>query len=249
MPGLARLPPRLEVVAAADAVEARLLGELRVLQQVARARTARVLPRRRCAFPLVTGGQALRKLEARPGASRRPLRDARGSRSTSAPRSSSARQRGERLEAEDALEERRRAIADRAELVLAPALGDQAALGEAGDDAVDVDAADARDLGPRHRAEVGDDRERLERGLRSPFSTGFSNRREHASAAARTRGTRSRRRPAPARSRLALRRSAPPGARAPPRPVPARPRRRRRGPRPAAAATRRRAEPRASAPA
>ena len=39
-----------------------------------------------------------------------------------------ARQRGERLDAEDALEERRRAVADRAELVVAAALGDQAAL-------------------------------------------------------------------------------------------------------------------------
>ena len=57
-----------------------------------------------------------------------------------------ARQRGERLEPEDALEERRRAVADRAELVVAAAFGDEPALDETGDDAVDVDAADARDL-------------------------------------------------------------------------------------------------------
>src|SRR5581483_4933164 len=65
-----------------------------------------------------------------------------------------------------ALEERRRPIADGAELVLTAVLDDEPALDEAGDDAVDVDAADARDLGPRARAEVGDDCERLERRLR-----------------------------------------------------------------------------------
>src|SRR3954447_22347028 len=75
------------------------------------------------------------------------------------------RQRGERLEAEDALEERCRAVADRAVLVHAPALADQPSFDEAGDDAVDVDAADSCDLRPRDRAEVRDDRERLERRL------------------------------------------------------------------------------------
>src|SRR4051812_19518187 len=72
-----------------------------------------------------------------------------------------ARERGERLEAEDPFEERRRAVADRAELVLASAFGDQTPLHETGDDAVDVDAADARDLGTRDRPQVRDDRERL----------------------------------------------------------------------------------------
>ena len=52
--------------------------------------------------------------------------------------------------------------------VVAAGLGDQAALGEAGDGRVGRDAADPRDLRPRDRAEVGDDRERLERRLREP---------------------------------------------------------------------------------
>ena len=51
---------------------------------------------------------------------------------------------------------------------VAAALGDEPALDEPGDDAVDVDAADARDLRARHRPEVRDDRERLERSLRQP---------------------------------------------------------------------------------
>src|SRR3954471_4973974 len=54
-----------------------------------------------------------------------------------------ARERGERLEAEDPFEERRRAVADRAVLVLASAFRDQPALDETRDDTVDVDAADA----------------------------------------------------------------------------------------------------------
>ena len=51
---------------------------------------------------------------------------------------------------------------------LAPGLGDQAALDERRDGRVGGNAADARDLGPRHRAEVGDDRDGLEGGLREP---------------------------------------------------------------------------------
>src|SRR5690348_14159174 len=68
-----------------------------------------------------------------------------------------ARQRRERLQPEHALEERRRAVTDRAELVVAAAFGDQAALDETRDDAVDVHAADPRDLRPRHGPEVRDD--------------------------------------------------------------------------------------------
>src|SRR5581483_11029693 len=66
-----------------------------------------------------------------------------------------ARKGGQRLEAENALEERRGAVPDRAGF-LAAVLGDQAALDEPGDDAVDVHAADARDFGPRDGAEVRD---------------------------------------------------------------------------------------------
>src|SRR5437868_13843753 len=72
------------------------------------------------------------------------------------------RQRRERFEPEDALEERRRPVADRAELVLTAALGYEPALGESRHDAVDVDAADARDLGARDRPEVRNDGECLE---------------------------------------------------------------------------------------
>src|SRR3954464_9791356 len=82
------------------------------------------------------------------------------------------RERRERFEAEHALEERRRAVPDRAEIAVAPGLGDEAALEEPGDDAVDVDAADAGDLPPRARAEVRDDRERLESGVREALLDG-----------------------------------------------------------------------------
>ena len=80
-----------------------------------------------------------------------------------------ARQRGGALEPEDALEERRRPVADRPAGAVVPArFRDQAALEQAGDGRVGGDAADPGDLGPAARAEVGDDRERLERGLREP---------------------------------------------------------------------------------
>src|SRR5206468_1305167 len=42
----------------------------------------------------------------------------------------------------------------------------EAALDEAGDGGIGADAADARDLRPRARPDVRDDRERLERGPR-----------------------------------------------------------------------------------
>src|SRR5579862_3205785 len=77
-----------------------------------------------------------------------------------------ARQSGKRLEPEDALEERRRPVADRAEVVVAASLGDETALDEPGDDSVDVHATNPRDLGPRARAEIGDRRQRFERRLR-----------------------------------------------------------------------------------
>src|SRR5436305_9287052 len=57
------------------------------------------------------------------------------------------RQLREALEAEDPLEERRRAVADRAaRRVVAPGLSDQAPLEEVGDGRVGRDAADARDV-------------------------------------------------------------------------------------------------------
>ena len=76
------------------------------------------------------------------------------------------RQRREALEPEDAFEERRRAVADRARRLVAARLRDQAALEQVRDGRVRGDAADARDVRPRARSEVRDDRERLERGLR-----------------------------------------------------------------------------------
>ena len=80
-----------------------------------------------------------------------------------------ARQRGEALEPEDALEERRRAVANRpARPVVAPGLGDQAAVEQPGNGRVRGDTADPRDLRPAARAEVGDDREGLEGGLGEP---------------------------------------------------------------------------------
>ena len=77
------------------------------------------------------------------------------------------RQRGGALEPEDAFEERRRPVADGAtRAVVASRLGDQAALEQAGDGRVGGDPADAGDLRPAARAEVGDDRERLQGRLR-----------------------------------------------------------------------------------
>ena len=77
------------------------------------------------------------------------------------------RQLGQAAEPEDPLEERRRAIADGAARGrLAAGLCEKAPLDQAGDGGVGGHAADTRDLGPRARAEVRDDRQRLERGLR-----------------------------------------------------------------------------------
>ena len=64
-----------------------------------------------------------------------------------------------------------------------PDSDEQAALDEPRDGRVGADAADPGDLGPRARAEVGDDRERLERAPERPRSTGRSKRRAQASAA------------------------------------------------------------------
>src|SRR6185295_16043 len=73
-----------------------------------------------------------------------------------------SRQRSEALEPEDALEERGRPVAD-GTTCLASRFGDEAALQEARDGRVRSDAADARDVGSRARAEIRHDRERLER--------------------------------------------------------------------------------------
>ena len=87
--------------------------------------------------------------------------------STSPPSSSSRGSSDRLLEPEDALEERRRAVADGAARGgLAAGLCEKAPLDQAGDGGVGGDAADTRDLGPRARAEVRHDRQRLERGLR-----------------------------------------------------------------------------------
>ena len=57
---------------------------------------------------------------------------------------------------------------DRRRQPLAPGLGDEPAFREPGDGRVGGDAADPGDLRPAARAEIGDDRERLERRLREP---------------------------------------------------------------------------------
>src|SRR5436190_1092297 len=73
------------------------------------------------------------------------------------------------FEPEDPLEHRRRAVLDRAaDAVVAPRLGDQPALDQACNRRIGRDATDPRDLRPRHRPEVRDDRQRLQRGLREP---------------------------------------------------------------------------------
>jgi hypothetical protein len=75
-------------------------------------------------------------------------------------------QLGQAAEPEDPLEERRRAIADGPTRAgLSAGLAEEAALDQARDGRVRGDAPDARDVRPRARAEVGDDRQRLERGL------------------------------------------------------------------------------------
>src|SRR5947208_3843858 len=77
-----------------------------------------------------------------------------------------ARELGEALEAEDALEQRRRAVADRAPAGLAARFRHEPTLDEVRDRGIGRDAADPRDVGTRARPEVRDDRERLERRLR-----------------------------------------------------------------------------------
>src|SRR5262249_36729147 len=66
------------------------------------------------------------------------------------------------------LEERRRAVADRTADggIVAAGLADEPALRQVRDRRVGGDAADPRDVRPRARPEVRDDRERLERRLR-----------------------------------------------------------------------------------
>src|SRR6266508_716607 len=77
------------------------------------------------------------------------------------------RQRRERLEAEDPLEQRRDLVADRAAgAVVAAGFRDQAPLDQIGDGRIGRHAADACDVRPCARPEVRDDRERLERRLR-----------------------------------------------------------------------------------
>jgi hypothetical protein len=79
------------------------------------------------------------------------------------------RQLRKRLEPEDALEHRRRAVLDRAaDAVVAPRFGNQPALDQARHGRIGRHAADPRDLRPRHRPQVGDDRHRLQRRLRQP---------------------------------------------------------------------------------
>jgi hypothetical protein len=74
---------------------------------------------------------------------------------------------------EDALEEWCDAVADGAARAALPSgLGDQAALDERRDGRVGCDTADPCDLGTRDRAEVRDDRKRLERSLAEPTLDG-----------------------------------------------------------------------------
>src|SRR4029079_12727795 len=79
-----------------------------------------------------------------------------------------ARELKEPGETEDALEERRRLVADRTALLVAARFGDQPSLDQTGNGRVGRHPANAGDLRARDRARVGDDRERLERGLREP---------------------------------------------------------------------------------
>src|SRR5262245_61390212 len=77
------------------------------------------------------------------------------------------RQLRQRLESENPLEHRGRAVLDGpADTVVAARLGDQPALDQSGHGRIGRDAADPRDLRPRHRPEVRHDRERLQRRLR-----------------------------------------------------------------------------------
>ena len=142
-------------------------------------------------------------------------------------------------EPEDALEEGRRLVAHGATLAVAAGLGDQAALDEARDGRVGGDAADAGDLGARHRAEVGDDRQGLERRLGEPALHRAARRGARTRRRPRApRGRRSRRRRAPGRLRCGPRGSGRRSARARSRRAPAPPRSRRRARRPRAASRR-----------
>src|SRR5829696_2580504 len=79
------------------------------------------------------------------------------------------RQLGEAAEAEDAFEERRRAVADgAAHGGVSSRFAEQAPFHEPRDGGVRRDAADARNVRPRARAEVRDDCKRLERRLGQP---------------------------------------------------------------------------------
>ena len=83
------------------------------------------------------------------------------------------RQLRECLEAEDALEQLRGAIANgTAETRLTTRLDDEPALDEPRNDRVGCNAADPGDVGTRARAEIGDDGERLERCLGEPTLDG-----------------------------------------------------------------------------
>src|SRR5262245_23044838 len=79
------------------------------------------------------------------------------------------RQRGETLEAEDALEERRRPVPNRTtRTAFTTGLGDQPSLDQTGNGGVGSDAADPGDVRAGARPQVRDDRQRLERRLREP---------------------------------------------------------------------------------
>src|SRR5439155_1354465 len=73
---------------------------------------------------------------------------------------------GQRLEPEDALEERRRPVADRAGAVGAAGLRDQPALEEIRDGRVGGDPSDACDVRTGAGPEIRDNCKRLERGVR-----------------------------------------------------------------------------------
>ncbi len=87
--------------------------------------------------------------------------------SASSPARSSSDGSSSRLvEPEHPLEERRRSIAHRSAVAVAAGLCDEPTVDEARNGGVRRDAADAGDLGPADRAEIGDDRECLQRRLR-----------------------------------------------------------------------------------
>ena len=164
-------------------------GLVVVVPQRRRARTARARPRRRACVSVTSISPVAKSQRSMPrsrcvrvndpfrgqagdGAGGLPARSspARSSRSRSAACSSGlgiplrrVGQLVDRPEPEQLEEERRGPVQDRAELRAAGLL-DQAALDQRGRRRLRRDAADARDLGPRDRLQVGDDRQRL--GLR-----------------------------------------------------------------------------------